>query len=154
LIVGNTYFQLHIHVVFAVAGRRTVLTEKIAGELHAYLGGAFRSEDATASIVGGYDDHIHALIGIRPAQRLSDLMRNVKANSSAWLTERMTEPHKFAWQRGYAAFSVSHSQLDKVRAYIANQREHHRSLSFADELRNLLKKHGVSFEEAYLLDDS
>ena len=151
--MGNTYFQIHIHVVFAVSERRPVLTEKIAPDLHAYLAGAFRKEESIFADVGGYDDHIHALIGIRPNHRLSDIIRNIKANSSAWLTERMTGSHKFRWQRGYAAFSVSHFQLQTVRDYIANQREHHRSLSFADELRILLQKHGVKFEEAYLLDE-
>lgn len=151
--MGNTYFQLHVHVVFAVAERRPVLTEKIAPNLHAYLAGAFRREEATYADVGGFDDHIHALIGIRPKHRLSDIVRSVKANSSAWLTERMTAHHKFGWQRGYGAFSVNHSQVASVRDYIANQREHHRSLTFADELRGLLQKHGIRFEEAYLLND-
>lgn len=151
--MANTFYQLHAHLVFSTGGRRPLLSEKIAGNLHAYLGGAIRSEGAHAAIVGGHLDHIHALIGFKPTHCLSDLVRNIKANSSKWLGEKIVGPHKFRWQREYGLFSVSHSQRATVKDYIANQSEHHRRRTFEEEFRSLLANHSIEFDEAYLFDD-
>nr|AKB95196.1 putative transposase [uncultured bacterium] len=151
--MANTFYQLHAHLVFSTGGRRPVLTDKIAPDLYAYLGGAIRSEDAHAFIVGGHLDHIHALIGFKPTHCLADLVRNIKANSSKWLGKKIVGPHKFRWQRGYGIFSVSHSQRETVKEYISKQAEHHRQRTFEEEFRGLLANHGVTFEEAYLFDD-
>jgi putative transposase len=151
--MANTFYQLHAHLVFSTGGRRPVLIEKIAPDLHAYLGGAIRGEDAFPTIVGGYHDHIHALIGFKPSHRISDIVCSIKANSSAWLNDRIQTADKFRWQRGYGVFSVSHSQRATVKEYIANQSEHHRRRTFEEEFRSLLANHGIEFDEAYLFDD-
>ncbi|WP_186775426.1 IS200/IS605 family transposase [Rubripirellula tenax] len=150
--MANTFYQLRAHLVFSTQGRRQFITETIAPRLHAYLGGALRDEGVAPLCVGGYLDHVHLLIGFKPVHRLSDLVRTVKTNSSKWLNEQNASLHRFAWQRGYSIFSVSHSQVGVVRAYVANQVEHHARLTFEDELRLLLKRHGIEFDEEYLLD--
>ena len=105
--------------------------------------------NGVAEIVGGVDDHVHLLASLRPVHRIADVLRDMKKDSSNWVKENF-EP-RFAWQEGYAAFTVSPSANDSVRKYIANQEEHHRKYSFVDELKELLARAGVEYEEKYLL---
>ncbi len=150
--MANTYSQLRAHLVFSTQGRRPLLTGKITESLHAYMDGILKHEDAVPLCIGGYHDHVHLLLGFRPTHRLSDLVRVLKSNSSAWLNEQTGLHAKFAWQRGYSIFSVSHSQVEVVRKYVSNQIQHHQKMTFEEELRLLLNKHGIEFDEAYLLD--
>jgi REP element-mobilizing transposase RayT len=102
--------------------------------------------------VGGVDDHVHIFALLRPDKALSDIVRNIKANSSGWLHREFKDLKHFAWQRGYSVFTVSHSQSPKVKNYVANQERHHRKLSYQDEVRGLLRKHGIKFQEEDLWD--
>jgi REP element-mobilizing transposase RayT len=102
-----------------------------------------------ASAIGGIDDHVHILASFKPTHRLADVLRDLKKSSSAWVAEHF-EP-RFAWQEGYAAFSVSPSHLDAVRAYVNGQEEHHRRVGFVDELKRLLERNGVDYDPRYLL---
>lgn len=114
--------------------------------MHNYIGGTVAGLDAKPMIVGGVADHVHILISLKATHAISDLVREVKKASSVWASGQQ---QGFAWQVGYAALSVSQSDLPRITKYIANQEEHHRSVSSADELRKLLDEHGVSYDERF-----
>ena len=117
-------------------------------ELHAYIGGILREIDATPLSVGGPGDHVHVLLSLKATHTLSEVTRQMKRGSSLWIHRQGVA--KFAWQEGYGAFTVSESQVPKVHRYIERQEEHHRSVSFLEEFKVLLKAHGLPFDERYL----
>ncbi len=138
--------SLHVHLVFGTKDRRQTITDRLRPKLHAYLGGIMRELHAKPVIVNGTGDHIHMLVTIPATLCVADLARVVKANSSKWIKEHGA----FAWQKGYAAFTVSTSRMPAVVTYIRNQEEHHRKRSFEDEFIALLKRHGVTYDPKYL----
>lgn len=138
--------SLHVHLVFGTKQRRPFITPELGPRLHAYLGGIARELDAKPVIVNGNADHVHVLVTIPAKISVSDLARVLKTNSSRWAGDDL------AWQSGYAAFSVSTSNMPEVVAYIRDQEQHHAKRSFEDELIVLLNKHGVSYDPAYLCD--
>jgi len=148
----QTLSAIYLHVIFSTKNREPLITNDLAPRLHAYLGGIVREEDAVAMEIGGMDDHVHLLLSIAPKHSLADLMRIIKTNSSRWVHELGSEHASFAWQSGYAAFSVSKSNLDAVRHYIATQEEHHRGVSFKDELVAFLERHQVAYDPKYVFD--
>jgi len=119
------------------------------GDLYAYLGGIIRAADGIAESVGGVADHVHLLIGLRATHRLADVLRELKAVSSAWVHNEIGM-HGFAWQEGYGAFTVSASQREAVRHYIEQQAEHHLTRTFREEYLELLRRSGVKFDERYV----
>jgi REP element-mobilizing transposase RayT len=137
--------------VFSVKNRVPAITLETESRLWEYLGGTVRGIGGTPIQIGGVEDHVHLLVTLRQDAALSDVMRDIKAGSSGWVHDTFPELRDFWWQGGYGAFTVSHSNLDRVKAYVANQKEHHKKMSFRDELRRLLEKHGVAFKEEYLL---
>ncbi|MGH9603632.1 MAG: IS200/IS605 family transposase [Terriglobales bacterium] len=140
--------SLHTHVVFSTKDRLPTIHDEFRSDLFAYLGGIVRGLDGKAVIINGMRDHVHMLIKLSATLAVADCMRFVKANSSKWL--RQNGHPKFAWQNGYAAFSVSTSNLPHVTNYIREQERHHRRMSFQQELVRLLEKHGVIYHERYL----
>ncbi len=139
--------SLHVHVVFGTKDRRPTITGPLHPKLHAYLGGIVRELHGKPVIVNGTGDHVHLLATIPATLCVADLCRIVKTNSSRWVKDHGT---KFAWQKGYAAFTVSTSKMPAVVTYIRDQEEHHRKRSFEDELIALLKRHGVTYDPKYL----
>ncbi len=148
----QSYTCLHYHLVFSTKGRLPTITPEIRPRLWEYLGGIVRGVGGTALQIGGTDDHVHLLVTLRQQPALADFMRALKASSSGWVHDTFPEASEFRWQTGYGAFTVSHSGLDAVTAYIANQDEHHKERTFQDEFRTLLVKHGIAFDEKYLWD--
>lgn len=145
----STYLSLHYHLVFSTKDRESVIATPWRTRLHEYLGGTVNGLGGRSQIVGGTADHVHLLVELRATHALADFMRELKKTSSKWVHE--TIPLRaFAWQEGYAAFTVSASALVDVRRYIENQEEHHRERSFREELKILLQRSGVSFDERYL----
>lgn len=145
----STHLSLHYHLVFSTKERRAFIDEAWRARFHAYLGGAIRAVGGVAIAVGGTGDHVHLLIGLRATHRLADVLREIKAATSEWVHQELSIA-TFSWQEGYGAFTVSASQLDKVKHYVATQAEHHRHRSFQEEYRDLLVKSGVPFDERYL----
>ena len=145
----STHLSLHYHVVFSTKERRAFIDQPWRERLHAYLGGAIRTAGGVPVAVGGVGDHAHLLIGLRATHRLSDVVRDIKSASSEWVHQEIKQA-AFSWQEGYGAFTVSASQLDLVKQYIADQAEHHRRKSFQEEYREFLVKSGVEFDENYL----
>lgn len=148
--MASTFSHLVIHCVFSTKGRAPLIHDDLGPRLHAYMGGVARGAGATSLDVGGVDDHVHLLLRIRPITRVADLVREIKSSSSKWVNEQESKA-RFAWQAGYSAFTVSASNLPRVSRSIRQQRRHHRRMSFADELRELLRASGVDFDEEHLL---
>ena len=150
--MSSSYTNLMYHIVFGTKGRRNLIAANFQKPLHEYLGGAVRGEGGTAIIVGGVAEHVHILARLRQDKAVSNVIRAIKANSSAWLKQKFPALSTFAWQRGYGAFTVSQSRRDHVRRYIEGQAEHHRQISFEEEFIALLKAHHIEFDERYLWD--
>ena len=148
----GTYTRILFHIVFSTKRRAPFITPDRSVRLHDYIGGIIRAEGGEPLAIGGMPDHVHILLLWRPDAALSDLMRTLKARSSGWVHRTFPEAEGFAWQEGYAGFSVSRSGEADVRAYIANQAEHHGRRSFSEELLALLRVHGVEFDPRYVND--
>src|SRR5205823_3546497 len=132
--------------------RAPLLLPPDRARVHEYIGGILRGLNARSLITNGIDDHVHILAKLRQDHTLAGVMRDVKANSSRWIRSELANGRLFSWQRGYAAFSVSESQVGTVRDYIRRQEEHHRRLTYEEELEAMLKAHGIEYERAYLFD--
>ncbi|MBZ0180112.1 MAG: IS200/IS605 family transposase [Melioribacteraceae bacterium] len=148
----GTYSQIYIQIVFAVKGRENLISPKWKDELHKYIAGIIKGKDQKPIIVNGMPDHIHAFIGLKPSMKISDLVRDIKNNSTNYINENKFVRDKFCWQEGYGAFSYSHSQIKDVYNYIANQEEHHRKKSFREEYLEFLKKYEIQYNEKYLFE--
>ena len=146
----GTFSQIYIQYVFAVKGRENLLQKPWRDEVFKYMGGIIKAKGQKPIIVNGVSNHVHVFVGIKPSMLISDLVRDIKNNSSNFINDQLFLKTKFSWQEGYGAFSYAHSQLDNVYHYIENQEEHHKSVSFQDELRALLKKYKVEYDERYI----
>ena len=146
----NTYTNLLYHIVFSTKDRAPLITENLKEELYKYTSGIIRDEGGVNLEIGGIEDHIHLLAKFKASVSVSDMLRLIKANSSKWANERTQG--EFAWQEGYAAFTVSESQVVPVRRYIRNQVQHHRRQSYKEEFVALLERHGVEYDPKYLWD--
>lgn len=144
----STHISLNVHLVFSTKDRLPFISEDVLDRLHAYLGGIVKGMDAMPLAIGGVSDHVHLLVSLKSKHRLDYVLRDLKADSSAWIHQEFEK--KFEWQKGYGAFSVSPNSIDGVKRYIGSQAEHHQKTGFQDEYRNLLEKSGVDFEEKYL----
>jgi len=149
-IMANTYTRIYIHVAFAVEGRQSLIRKERKEELHKYITGIIQSKGQKVIAVNSMSDHIHILIGIKPNANPSDLVRDVKANSSKFINGKNWVMGRFSWQEGFGAFSYSHSQLNTVASYIKNQEEHHSRKPFKDEYLEMLRKFDVEYDAKYL----
>ncbi|MBN8705978.1 MAG: IS200/IS605 family transposase [Bacteroidetes bacterium] len=148
----GTFSQIYVQVVFAVNGRENLLQKPWRDDVFKYIAGIIKSKNQKSIIVNGVGNHVHFLVGLKPSMSLSDLVRDVKNNSSNFINEQKFVGGKFSWQNGFGSFSYSHSQLDQVYQYILNQEQHHRNKSFREEYIGFLKKYEIEFEEKYLFD--
>lgn len=150
--MANTFSQIYNHVVFSVKGRQNLIQAKWKEELHKYICGIVNGKEQKVYAIGGVADHIHILVSIKPSIALSDLVRDIKANSSKWINEKELVVGKFQWQKGFGAFSYAQSQLDTVIAYINNQEQHHQKKAFKDEYKEMLQKFNIAYDEKYLFE--
>ena len=150
--MAGTFTNLLYHIVFSTKHRQPLITPTLQEELYKYMGGIIRGEGGTLLEIGGMPDHIHLLTRFKADKSVSHMLQLIKANSSKWVNERPEQSSRFAWQTGYAAFSVSESQVGVVRDYVRRQEEHHRRRSFQEELLVLLRKHEIDYDERYLWD--
>jgi REP element-mobilizing transposase RayT len=141
-----------VHLVFSTKRRQPVLTADIETELHAYLGGVFQALDCPALAIGGSVDHVHCLFRLARTRTLAEVVEEVKKRSSKWLKSKGAVFRGFQWQVGYGAFSLGESGVGAMRAYIAGQKEHHRRISFQEEVRAFLAKYKVAYDERYVWD--
>ncbi len=149
--MASTLTNLLYHLVFSTKGRVPLINGEIQAPLYDYMGGIIRNQGGKAIEIGGMPDHVHCLARFPARKAVSDMLRALKSDSSGWVN-RERPGDRLAWQNGYGAFTVNHSQVGKVRKYIQTQEKHHRERSFEMELLALLKKHGVEYDEQYLWD--
>ncbi len=150
--MANTYTQIYVHIVFVVEGRQNFISEKHRVKLEKYISGIVFNKKSKLLAIYCNPDHTHVLIGLHPNVSVSDMARDIKANSSKWINEQKWRQAKFSWQEGFGAFTYSRSQIDRVIKYILNQPRHHRKISFHDEYIGFLKKYGVYYNEKYLFN--
>ena len=143
-----------VHIVYSTKGRRPWLrTEEIRKQLYAYNAVILRDNvDTPALIIGGAEDHIHALCLLSRKFAIKDVIEESKTETTKWIKKQSPQYADFHWQSGYGIFSVSESNVDQVRSYIANQFEHHKKMSFQDEFRALCQRHGIEIDERYVWD--
>jgi len=148
----GTYSQIYIQIVFAVKGRENLINKEWKDELCKYISGIIKGKDQKPIIVNGVSDHIHVFVGLRPSMALSDLVRDIKNNSSNFINAKGWVKGKFSWQAGYGAFSYSHRQIETIYNYISNQEEHHRKRTFREEYLDFLNEFEIPHEEKYLFE--
>jgi putative transposase len=146
----SSFTHLPHHFIWGTKNRVPLIADEIQPRLYEFLGGIARANACTLIGAGGVENHVHLLILMAPTICVADLARELKANSSRWMRE--TVALDFSWQRGYAAYGVSESVVDTVKAYLANQREHHRTTSFEEEYVAFLERHKVPYDPRYLWD--
>lgn len=148
--MAQTLTRLLVHVVFSTKDREPLVTPDIETELYMYLCGIARNLQSPIVSIGGMPDHVHMLVVLSKNLALASLVQNLKQDSSKWIKSKGAAFGRFAWQAGYGAFSVGESQRSDVEAYINRQKQHHARMSFQDELRIILARYNIEFDERYL----
>ena len=148
--MSDSYTNLLYHIVFSTKDRRPLITPDYELRLYDYLGGTIRKLGGISLELNGTEDHVHLLAKLRPDCALSDVLRNLKANATGWMHDVFPSLRKFSWQRGYGAFTVSQSNVEAVRQYIARQKEHHQKISFRDEFIQFLQENGIEYDERFI----
>jgi len=144
--------SLTFHVIFSTRHRRPLIPVETAGRLYGFIGTILRSQGNRLLLAGGMPDHLHLLVSLSRNTPIASTVRDIKANSCRWFRQHHGHGKNSIWQRGYAAFSVSFSDTERVRSYIRNQEQHHRKMTFEEELLRLLRRHDLEFDERYLWD--
>lgn len=148
--MANTFTQIHIHAVFSVQNRISLINKNWQERLYKYIIAIMQKHEHKVLSIGGMPDHIHILFGFRPTQSLSNLMQEVKRDSSEWINRNKFVLGRFSWQEGYGAFSYSKSQISKVADYIQHQEKHHTKRTFLEEYKKILKDFGLDYDEQYI----
>lgn len=151
--MANTYSKIFLHIVFAVKNRQSLLTPQIKDPVFKYMTGIVTKHEQKLLIINGHLDHVHMLISCKTTLRLDEMMKEVKEHSSKFINSNRMVFGRFAWQSGYAAFSVSRWDQDMIFNYIRNQEEHHSKQSFREEYLELLKRNDVEYDPAYVFYD-
>jgi REP element-mobilizing transposase RayT len=149
--MAHTFSNILIHALFSTKHRKPHLDAEVRSELFPYMGGIIANLKGQSLLINGPTDHVHMLFVQPAALGVAELMEKVKANSSRWVHQRWPQRKRFAWQTGYTAFSVSQSQVEAVKKYIRNQEQHHRKMTFQEELEAFLKQHGIAYDERFLV---
>ncbi len=152
ILMANTFSQIYIQTVFAVSNRMSLIRSEFKEDLYKYISGIVRNQGQKLISINGMPDHVHILIGLRPAMALADLVKDIKADSSNFINDNKWIRGRFSWQEGYGAFSYGHSQLNTIIRYIQNQEKHHTRRSFKTEYLTLLRKFEIAFEEKYVFE--
>jgi len=148
----GSFSQIYIQIVFAVKGRQNLIGKQWKDELHKYISGIITNKGHKSIIVNGVADHVHIFVGLKPAMAISDLIRDIKNNSSNFINDKKFVIGKFSWHEGYGAFSYAHSQIGTVYNYILNQEEHHKKKTFKDANLDFLQKFEIEYNEKYLFE--
>jgi REP element-mobilizing transposase RayT len=146
----STFTQIYSHIVYSTKNRMPVLKESRRKDLYGYIWGILKNKRCHLYRIGGVDDHIHMLTSLHPTVDLASLIRDMKTSTTTWIRKENVYPRFPGWQEGYGAFTKSHADKDRVIGYITRQAEHHKTVSFIDELRTLLHEEGIVFDERYL----
>ncbi len=148
--MGDTFTQLYVHIIFSVKNREPLIKTSFRDNLFAYMAGIIKNKNQKPLAINGMADHVHIFVGIKPDKSISELVREIKSNSSKFINENELSPVKFNWQEGFGAFTYSHAQISSVINYIANQQEHHKKKIFTEEYKEFLNEFNVEYNEKYL----
>ena len=148
--MSQSFTNLLYQIIFSTKDRRPIITIDHQPRLYEYIGGVVRGTGGISLRINGMEDHVHLVAKLRPDRALSDVLRELKSNATGWMHDVFPRLSDFSWQRGYAAFTVSQSNLKEVQRYVANQKEHHRKVSFRDEFIRFLKINGIEYDERYI----
>lgn len=146
----GSFTQLTYHIVFSTKYRQRSITEALRPRLYEYTGGIIRNLNGSLLGISGVEDHVHLLARLPPTHSVSEMIRDIKANSSKWANQQSSS--QFEWQKGYGAFTVSYSQREMIGRYLQNQEEHHRRMSFEEKYEKILRRHGIEFDRRYLFE--
>jgi len=146
----NTYTQIYIHIIFAVRDRKPLIKRENKEEVHQYITRIIQNKNQKLLSINSMPDHVHLFVGVKPNIAISDLVRDIKNNSSRFINKKKWELDKFSWHEGFGAFSCGHSQIDAVDKYIQNQEHHHKQMTCKEEYIKFLEKYGVKYDEKYL----
>jgi putative transposase len=150
--MAGTFSQIYIQYVFAVQGRANLIREEWKNELFRYISGIVQNKNQKLIAINGMADHIHVFVGLKPVMAPSDMLRDIKNNSSNFINEKKFVRGKFCWQEGYGVFSYSHSHINNVYHYIMNQEEHHKKKTFKEEYIEFLRKFEIEYDEKFLFE--
>lgn len=150
--MGQSLAKNYLHIIFSTKHRSALIDEFIEPELHSYLGGICNELQSFPIKIGGYRDHVHILCMLSKKIALIKLLEELKSHSSKWIKTKKDRYKNFFWQDGYGAFSVSPSETEKVKGYIEKQHQHHKTITFQEEYRQILTMHQIEFDERYVWD--
>ena len=150
--MANTYTQLYVQIIFSPRGRQNLIRNRIKNDIYKYIVGIIKKKNQKPMIINGMPDHVHIFLGLSPDIAISDLVRDIKSNSTNFINDNKLIQGKFSWQKGFGAFTYSKSQVPMVVRYIKNQEEHHRRKTFKEEYLELLEKFGVDYKRQYLFE--
>jgi putative transposase len=150
--MAKTFSQIYIQTVFAIENRQSLITPDFKEDLYKYMTGIVKNQGQKLIAINGMPDHVHILIGLKPAMALANLVREIKADSTNYINNRKFVRGHFNWQEGYGAFSYGHSQLDTIIRYIQRQETHHQERSFKSEYLSLLRKFDIAFDDKYVFE--
>ncbi len=150
--MGNTYVKAYFHLVFAVQNRQALIQKQWKNNLEKYITGVIQNHHHKLIAIGSMPDHLHIFIGYNLNQTIPDLVEDIKTSSNQWIKRERLSYNKFSWQKGYGAFTHSHSQLDDVAKYVLNQERHHYKKTFEEEYLEMLEKFEISYKTQYLFD--
>lgn len=150
--MSQSLSSILIHIIFSTRKRQPFIFPEISEDLHLYIAAIARAHNTFIHEIGGVEDHVHLLISLPRDLTVSKLVEEMKKSSSRWMKTKGKESLDFAWQKGYGAFSIGQSSYEDLRAYIQNQKEHHKKISFQEEYRIFLQKYSVSYDEKYVWD--
>lgn len=148
--MAQTLTRILVHLVFSTKERRNFIVPAVEAELHAYMGGICNNLDSPSLAIGGIENHVHLLVSQSKNLALSELLKDLKKDSSKWIKTKGKQFADFQWQDGYGGFSIGESQVDDVKVYIRTQKERHKSFSLEEELEALAKRYGVAYDPKYL----
>jgi len=148
--MSQSFASLNYHLIFSTKNRAPTISAELQPRLFEYIGGILREQKGVLLAAGGVADHVHLLVSLSREMAIAECLRLIKSNSSKWVHETFSQMCDFAWQAGYGAFSVSYSNLDQVKGYLAQQAEHHRKTTFQEEFVAFLKRHEIEYNERYL----
>jgi REP element-mobilizing transposase RayT len=146
----SSYRQIYYHIVFGTKSHKQTLTVEFSEEIYKYIWGIIKNKNCKLYRINGYRDHVHILSDLHPSLALADYVKEIKIASSVWIKNHGKFPNFDGWAEGYASFTISHDDRNRIIDYIKNQKEHHKTETFIDEYRRLLKEYGIEFDEKYL----
>jgi putative transposase len=150
--MAHSFTGIYLHIIFSTKNRTRMLSPELRDRLFPYIGGLIRERKGDALLINGIEDHIHILTKFPATITLSDFLRDIKSISAGWVRDSFSEAGAFGWQTGYAAFSVSRSNADTVRDYIARQEEHHKRKTFEEEYLEFLGRHGIEYDPRFVFE--